>query len=257
MLSRCVGASVVLALGLIRREAMAQVNVERLRTEVGKASTLVSLEGAFTGRTGNVDNVVVGAVASAASRLWRHRFFGSASADYARFNHETKVSKSFIHLRYNYDVSQSVAAEAYVQQQQDKFQRLLLRELAGLGPRYVLADEDELRLAVGTAYMLEYERINVPQGAPDARATLNHRWSSYLSSVWKLDERVRLLATVYVQPRLDDFGDVRVLIEAAATSDLNKRLGLKVSAMVRHDSQPPTSVLRTDVEVKNSLVVKF
>lgn len=255
---RCAALAATWALVvLFARTSAAQVNVERLRGDLGKAPAVGSIEGTFTGRSGNVDSVETGGVATAAARVGRNRFFASTLADYGRVNHITTVSRSFIHVRYNYELLYWLAAEVFAQQQQDKFQRLLLRELIGTGPRFVVADEKELRVALGTAYMLEYERINVAEGAPDKRATIAHRSSSYASAVWQLDDRIRMLGTVYIQPRLDDWGDVRVLAEAAVTTDLAKRFALKFAATLRHDSEPPTEVKPTDIEVKNSFVFKF
>jgi hypothetical protein len=237
--------------------AHAQVNIERLRSDLKDAPATATLEGSFTGRTGNVESVVFGGAGTGAAKYERNRFFASTSLDYARFAHKTTVSKSFVHIRYNYELLEWLYAEAFVQQQQDKFQRLLLRELAGAGPRFVVVDEDDMTLALGTAAMLEYERIAVAAGAADEPETLVARSSSYVSATWKPDSRVRALGTIYLQPRFDDLSDVRVLFETSLVTDVTKRLGVKVIATVRYDSLPPTEVKTTDLEVKNALVLKF
>ncbi|MBX3189141.1 MAG: DUF481 domain-containing protein [Labilithrix sp.] len=252
------GALVFVALSFCRvPRAWAQINVERLRDDLRLSPALASLEGSFTGRTGNVESLVVGAGAMGAARWRRNSFFASTQADYARFGSETRVSKSFIHLRYDYDLLPWLAAEAFVQQQQDKFQRLNLRELIGTGPRFLIADERDVRVAYGMAYMLEYERIAVPAGAPDDPVVVAHRWSNYLTATWQMDSRVRLVGTTYLQPRFDAFGDFRVLFESALTTEIAKRLAVKVLVTVRYDSRPPTDVKPTDAEIKNSIVVTF
>jgi len=239
------------------RTAHAQVNIEALRSDFRDKGALASIEGSFTGRTGNVRNIVAGAGAIGAARYKRNGFFGSTVADYASFDGNTAVSKSFIHLRYDYEVLYWFFPEVYVQQQQDKFQRLLLRELVGTGPRFVLSDDEEFRFAVGTSYMFEYERITVPTGAPDPSRTVVHRWSNYATATWKIDETIRLVGTLYVQPRFDLWDDVRVLFESAVVTGLGKRLALKLLVTMRYDSAPPTTVKNTDLEVKNSFVLKF
>ncbi len=256
-MGRSVSSLVVSLTLLAASEARAQVNVERLRVDLRKTPATATLEGSFTGRTGNVESVVVGASAFGGAQLGRHRFFASAQADYARFGARTNVSKSFIHVRHNFALTPVLLTEVFGQQQQDKFQRLLLRELVGLGPRVLLADEERVRVALGTAYMFEYERIDAPAGAPDERITFAHRWSSYVSTTWSPDGRVRALATVYVQPRFAAFEDVRLLFEAALTTEIVDRLGVKVLATMRHDSLPPTSVKRTDLEIKNAITLRF
>jgi len=242
---------------LFSRAASAQINVERLRSDLKTAPAAATLEGNFTGRTGNVDAVVFGGAGTGAARYLKNRFYASTSLDYARFDHKTTVSKSFVHLRYNYELLDWLFAEAFVQQQQDKFQRLLLRELAGIGPRFVLAEEKDFSLAVGTAAMIEYERIAVAQGASDDPQTLVARASTYASALLKPDSRVTALGTIYVQPRFDDVSDARVLFEGSLLTDITKRLGVKLIGTLRYDSLPPTDVKTTDLEIKNALVVKF
>jgi putative salt-induced outer membrane protein YdiY len=237
--------------------AEGQVNVEQLRSDRRSAPARAQIEGSFTGRTGNVESIVVGGGAIGAARTGRHGFFGSTQADYARFGTTITVSKSFVHLRYDYDILGWLMAEAYVQQQQDKFQRLQLRELVGLGPRFVLADEEEVRLACGTSYMLEYEKISVQTGAPDPPETVVHRLSNYVTTTWRADPRVRFVATLYLQPRFDFVEDVRSLLETSLVTDVNKRLAVKILATFRYDSKPPTGVKTTDAEVKSSFVLKF
>lgn len=239
------------------RFARAQVNVEQLRVDLTKVPAKAQIEGSFAGRAGNVESVVVGAAAVGAARSGRHGFFGSTQVDYARFDHTTRLSKSFIHLRYDYQLLDWLHPEGFIQQQQDKFQRLQLRELVGLGFRFLLADENDVRVAYGTASMFEYERISVPAGALDMPESIALRWSNYVTMTWLVGDRVRLLETLYVQPRLSAMDDVRMLFETALATKLGERLEVKVVATVRYDSAPPTLVKTTDAEVKNALVLKF
>lgn len=250
-----------LVLVTVSAPALGQVNVETLRGDLRKTPATAQVEGTFTGRVGNTQGIVAGGSANGAAK-WgdrgHQRFYASTSADYTRFDAETRVSKSFVHLRYNYVLVEDwLLGEIFLQQQHDKFQRLLVRELAGVGPRFVFADDESLRFAFGTSWMFEYERIAVAAGAPDEPFVFANRWNNYLSAMVKPDDRVRAIGTVYVQPRFDHFSDLRMLFEAAVTTDVTKVFGLKVIGTVRYDSQPPTEVKRTDIEVKNAFVIKF
>lgn len=258
------GKSVALALSCAAfalacevRSARAQVNVEALRRDLRDRNATASIGATFTGRTGNVQSVEAGGSALGAARVDRSTFLASVQADYGRFAGATTVSKSFLHLRYNYELLQWLIAEAFVQQQQDKFQRLLLRELAGAGPRFVLTDEEDLRVALGVAGMFEYERIAVAEGASDDPIERAVRLSSYVSGVWQPDSRVRMIATAYVQPRVDAWDDYRVLFEGSLQNQITKRVSVKIIATVRHDSEPPTAVKPTDVEIKNAFALSF
>lgn len=257
MLPRSVRFATSLTILTTTANGAAQVNAEALRGDFKNAPVTATLDGSFTGSTGNVQGVVAGVAATAASRWDRHRGFASASADYAQFGEKTTISKSFVHIRYNYELLYWLAAEAFAQQQQNEFQRLLLRELVGTGPRFVLVDEEEIRLACGTAYMLEFERIDVQTGAPDPPETVVNRSSSYLAVTYRFDDRVKALSTFYVQPRFDRPSDFRMLSETALVTTLKGRFGVKLSVTLRHDSEPPTGVKQTDGEVKNAFSFTF
>jgi putative salt-induced outer membrane protein YdiY len=73
----------------------------------------------------------------------------------------------------------------------------------------------------------------------------------------RLDDGLRFTSTTYVQPRFDAPEDYRLLDESAFEANLGKRLTAKVSIVVRYDSEPPTGVHPTDVDVRNSLGATF
>ena len=56
--------------------------------------------------------------------------------DYTRYNDITSVDKSFAHGRYDYELTDVLWGELFAQAQSDAFQRLTLRTLFGLGPRW-------------------------------------------------------------------------------------------------------------------------
>lgn len=252
----CLAALWMIAVA-VPRVALGQVNIESLRKDLKDAPATANVSASFTGRSGNTESVETGASAFGAARVDPHTFLASAQADYGKFNGATTVSKTFIHFRYNYRFLPWLIGEAFAQQQQDKFQRLLLRELVGTGPRFLLLDEPELRVAHGIAYMFEYERISVPPGASDDPIEIAHRLSTYLSVLWQPDSRVRTVATAYFQPRIDDPSDFRVLLEATVETQITKRVSIKVVGTLRSDSEPPTSVKPLDLEIKNAFALKF
>ncbi len=58
-----------------------------------------------------------------------------------------------------------------------------------------------------------------------------------------------------MQPALTDFGDVRLLSETLLTFKVSKAFAAGISGTVRYDSEPPTAVLPTDTEIKNTLTL--
>jgi hypothetical protein len=249
---------VALALGLAAGPASAQVNVESLRNEVKDKPRFLTFEGSVTGRLGNVQGVIAGAsIFGGIHFLDRHLIFLKAQGDYAAFSGETSVSKSFAHARYTLSILPWLAGEVFAQIQQDKFQRLQLRQVDGIGPRFALVQRDAFELYYGSSYMFEYEVLSAEPGGPDLSGHLAHRWNNYLSFIYRLSPNVRFASVLYAQPRFGDFGDLRVLSDSSFIVELVNPLKLKLGVTLRHDTRPPNDVLSTDFESKNSLAVTF
>jgi hypothetical protein len=253
----CLAGLVGLAVAFFPEAAHAQVNIERLRGDLKRKPVFLTLEGNLTGRTGNVESIVLGASLFAGGTYGKHLFFLKGQADYGRFENTTTVAKTFIHARYNYELSDRIAGELFAQAQRDDFRDLRLRNVYGAGPRFRLIHEDWLGVYIGTAYMLEYELLDVKEGAPDQAITWNHRWSNYASVSVALDSRTKFSSTLYVQPRFDEFSDVRVLNESTFSFQFGKRVSATISAQVRFDSEPPTGIKSTDLEIKNGIALSF
>jgi hypothetical protein len=243
------------------RAAQAQVNTENLRKRIKVVGYSFILEGSLTGDTGNSEGISVGGGLGGGWAHEPHLLFAYARFDYTKYNGATSVDKTFAHLRYNYEFAHWLWGEAFAQAQSDAFQKLDLRNLFGIGPRFrVLHDviPKDFDVFLGTAYMFERDAITATVGAtgPQNQAIQTwHRWSNYLTIQWEIDERAILATTAYIQPALNDFGDVRVLSETLLTFKVSKSFSAGISGSVHYDSEPPTGVLPTDTEVKNTLTL--
>lgn len=263
-ISRFAAAVLTALIGLtIASAGSAQVNTESLRKRIKVVGYSFIAEGSLTADTGNTEGITVGGGLGGGWARDPHLLFAYARLDYAKYNDVESVNKTFAHLRYNYEFEKWLWGEAFVQAQSDAFQRLDLRNLFGLGPRFrvlhgALAKEFDVYL--GTAYMLERDAITAEVGATGPQnqsIQVWHRWSNYVSIQWTVDERVTLGTTMYVQPALTDFGDVRLLNETLCTFKITKVFSAGLSGVIRYDSEPPTGVLPTDMEVKNSLLLTY
>lgn len=105
--------------------------------------------------------------------------------------------------------------------------------------------------------MYEFEDLDANE-VKNHPATVNVvRWSNYLNVRLTLTESTNFINTVYVQPRVDAFGDVRVLDEAVLAVALTKHLTFTAGVNLRHDSRPPGDVKKTDLSMRNGLTVSF
>ncbi|APR77163.1 Putative outer membrane protein [Minicystis rosea] len=242
------------------RSAQAQVNIEALRSDIQGRKSYVAAQASYNGHAGNVSGSVVSAAAFAALEFGRNLTFVKLQGDYAQFNGEPTIAKAFAHLRYNYRILPFLFAEAFAQVEADKFQRLALRQLDGLGLRFAIVRHDLVQVYYGTAWMFDYSRLNDDEGQLSTfrgPSWIAQRWSNYAAVSVRVGARGRFADTLYVQPRFNDFSDLRLLNDASFALDIDKRFSAKISSQVRYNSTPPSRVKSTDVDTLTSLVVTF
>ncbi len=248
------------------REAHAQVNAEALRPAPLRAGWQGAIDASFALSRGNIEVVDVGGAArllyqslfpqseaekAAKALSWvHHRAVLTASGRFATRAGDPFVSQGFVHARWNGMWHPRVGTDLFAQYQFNEFLRLQARFVGGAGGRFELVHSEPLMLWAGAAYMLEYERIDVEEGAPDSPEVLAHRLTSYLTArVVAFGGRLLVQNTTYVQPRFDVPSDVRVLEELEVQAKVTDAFSLGVAASLLHDSQPPTGVRDTDLRL--------
>jgi hypothetical protein len=259
LLRRWAGPLFLLLALLAPREAAAQiVNVQALFDEA--TSPLGASGGAelsLDWRTGSTDLLVVRGLMLGQWRTEKHTLLGVARGEYGYAQDDLIVSKVLEHVRYRYRFVDWLQGETFVQHELDAFRRLRLRALVGAGPRFTLWSTEEGSLVLGVAAMLEYEQLRHDE-LPDAGArTVDPRLSSYALGRVRLLENLSLVETLYVQPRLTRFSDVRVLNDTSLVVDVNKRLTFSTGLVLTYDAAPPATVSRFDTQLRSGLGVKF
>lgn len=246
----------IVCLSLLPCTVWGQVNTERMRAlEVeGFRSTLgadVAVE------SGHTELFEIGARVRFDFRREPHYTFATGALRYGTQDGDPFRDRVFGHLRYNYQVLSWLVAEAFTQLQRDRFARLQLRVLAGGGLRIRYFNRDAVKLFQGTTPMYEYENLDqAPVGRHPATVS-TARWSNYLNLRLRLTEETRFNATVYVQPRFDQWADVRVLNQAALTVRLTEAVHLTTEFGLNYDSRPPGEVDPLDLTLQNGIEVSF
>ena len=184
--------------------------------------------------------------------------FLTSNYAFTRLNDNRYVNNALSHLRFIRRHSPRVSYEVFGQHQFNEFIRLEQRLLFGGGGRFRLMQGSRAEVFAGAGYMLERETLDLPAALPDARRSEDHRSTNYLTVRYNSeDERLRLVHTLYAQPRFDRLQDYRLLSETSFEIQLLRRLALAISLNVTHDSEPPTGVKETDVVLSNSLRCSF
>jgi hypothetical protein len=254
-------ASVILAfvaLGLTAvSTARAQVNIEKLRAEppVGEFASDVTL--LFSTRSGNVDITQFTA-------NWRTDYTGERSTSflilrgmYGWLDGDPFSNEGLAHLRHVRRAARWIHPEVYAQIDYDQARKLDFRSLGGLGVRFNLVDNESVVFSWGTAYMLEYEEFDLEPEDLHSEEETSHRWSNYLSLKVPLSESSAIVWTAYIQPRFDDFSDLKTLSEGGVETGLTKVLTLTVAARLRYDSAPPDGVYQRDTLFLTGIGLKF
>lgn len=251
----------VIVLAITMGTAMANpVNSEKLLNDPQEGGFSGSVDANFSLSAGNVERLSLGVgggmqywtlhpegvgygtrpAPEGAPPFFRNRWVLIANGQFVRFSLHEVVNSGFAHTRYTRMWLPRLGLDVFAQAQYNELTRLTRRLLAGVGLRVDPVNRRRLQIWAGTGYMTEFERNNVIPEDPHPAQVVNHRWTSYgvlQARLW--DAAVVARSTTYAQPRIDDFGDIRVLesvqIEARAVPVL--ALGIEFEA--QYDSRPP------------------
>ena len=166
-------------------------------------------------------------------------------------------NNALIHLRYIHEFKTWVKPELFAQVNYNNTNLLQFRSLFGIGARAVIISDTSSSLNFGTAYMYEYEDLDLPANAIHTYETFHHRWSNYISYSRKVSKSSRISLVVYAQPRLDKFNDIRILSENHIGVHLSDKLILSLNASIRYDSRPPDGIKDIDTNTKVGLTINL
>lgn len=246
--------------------ASAQVNAEVLRANPFRAGWSGGVDASLALARGNVELLDVGGAgrlqfqtlhppsATDGAPFVRQRVFVTTSGRFAESAGVDFVSQAFTHGRWIAMWHRRVGTDLFAQFQYNEFFRLNGRAVVGGGVRVEAVHSPRFMLWGGSGYMFEYDRIRVRPGATDAPESWEHRWTSYASARFAtFDGRLLLQNTVYVQPRFDALGDVRVLEEFEVLSKVTEVFGLGLTTSLLYDSAPPTGVRTVDLRLATTI----
>ena len=251
---------VVLGVVLAARRADAQiVNVQgQLAKAPEKDGVVGQAEAKLDWRTGNNSLFQIGGTGAL---IWhRGKFLGLlvARGEYGESRNITISRKAFEHARARYTIDCRWKWEAFVQHEFDQFRRLSVRAIAGTGPALQIVQEKTVGVLAGAAYLFEYEQLDERMGTIDAGdRTVFHRASFYVTGVEKIGTHLAIVQTFYVQPRLGEPSDFRMLGEISLAIKLSKHLALTDGFTVAYDRTPPDGVQRVDTQLTIGLIAQF
>lgn len=252
----------VLVLGVLLTSAPASAIVNVLPTGTVKDGFAGKFSTSVTWRTGNTNLLQWAGSGNASYHQGNHGLLFKAQVTYGSKSDEVYIARTFEHIRYRYTLTDWLTTETLLQHQYDMFKALKFRALLGWGLAGNWQPSDNFSAVFGSTYLLEREI----EGS-DAPITLSsfsefdHRWSNYLQVGWNITETIGLNSTTFIQPKFDDFSDLRIYSENGLTVKANDVFSVKVSFSATYDSDPysdtDTVVESLDTNLKTSLVFSF
>jgi len=242
---------------LYAHAACAQVNIEKFRdsTQVAGYSGIIELD--ISHRTGNVELTTM----EVESRLDHVRdtmqSFVIVRNDYGWQGGKQFSNEGLIHVRHVFRTKSALQPEIFVQSDYNKNRLLNYRALAGLGVRRVLYSSTNMVFKAGTALMPEHEEYDVDGTNSQNKEVTVLRWSNYITTNIPIGEHTRWTSTTYIQPDLEDFGDIRVLADTELSIKLFTQWSLVIAFNLRYDSEPPDGIESLDTELEPGLVFEF
>lgn len=233
------------------------VNVQALFDENRGPGRSAAVDLGADWRTGSINLFSLRGALLGQWRTDNHTWMGVIRGEYAFAAEEVIVSKVMEHVRYRYRFTERLSGETFLQHEFDEFRRIQFRALLGVGPRLKVLTDKKATLVVGIAMMLEHERIR-RDAEPDAGDfRTDPRLSSYILGRLEFMENVALVQTLYAQPRVTNFADIRLLNDTIFEVKPNERLTVGIGFNLTFDNSPPMAVPKLDTQLRTSVGIRL
>lgn len=233
--------------------AFAQVNIEKYNNLNSTNGLNGNLSFYISSKTGNTDIQEFEIDGRINLKGDNYYSFLIGQGEYGWNKGKEYSNNALLHFRYIREIDDIFNPEFFSQINYNKSRLLLFRSLAGIGLRTTIISDSNNNFTYGTAYMYEYEHLDVV----NINKTYHHRWSNYISYSASLSKSSRLSIVIYAQPRFDDFSDIRMLSENHLGVGLTDKLSLSINFSMMYYSKPPLEVKELDTNTKVGLTIKL
>ncbi len=235
-----------------------QINIEQLRMD-DDTSGLWSghIESELTFKKGNNDFILLESTV-AVEADWRNSSALLVLKGDIGESNGNRISNEFVsHLRYVDRFSPIVYGEVYLQYNYNLSRKILNREIAGGGARFVLLDDPAWKVRLGIGAMYEREEFDVPLGTDEWREIGQIRGSNYVSLNVAAAPNISITTATYYQPSLKDIQDFRILSETKASFRFSGSLSFTIKFNLFYDNIPLTGLKNYDIDSKYGLTWDF
>ena len=191
-------------------------------------------------QSGNTDRASASVAAGAERRTDRDRLGFGFLYNYGEENDQLTVRNTYVSAKYDYFFTKRLYGYLGMELLNDQFQDIQLRTIVGPGMGYQIWDDPVKSLAfeAGVSYFSDNMRVGEDTDYFAARLGLNFRYNLFKSIVFT----ERLL----YYPSLETFSNYTLRNEAALTTPLGTKWGLKLANIFQYDNDPSQGLGKTD-----------
>lgn len=159
-------------LPLLAGSIFSQINIEQLRMDDDTTGLWSGhIESELTYKKGNSDVLLLESTVALEADWKNTSLLQVLKGDIGESN-GSRISNEFVaHLRYVNRFSADVYAEAFLQYNYNLSRKILNREIAGGGVRFLLVEEPAWKIRLGAGAMFEREEFDVARSGTQSRET--------------------------------------------------------------------------------------
>jgi len=247
----------ILSFFLFINDILPQINAERFRIATDSLGFSARVDLDLTLLTGNTDFVFLGTNARLNYNRGTDYTFLVLNGGYGINDGESFFSQAILHLRNVDALSDFASLEEFIQYNNNKEILLLDRALIGGGLRLKLMESDELVMRLGPSIFFEHEVYDLDSLATHKRVINSIRLNLYYTSLFKIHESLSFLGIIYLQPKINQIEDFRILFDSALNIKLASSFDLMIKLEMRYDNLPADDVEKFDLITKLGIAMNF
>ena len=200
---------------------------------------------------GNTDTLGFSVEGEATRKAHMNRITAKARFALTEAGNESVAKNMLASLKYDRYVARRVFIHVSEELFNDKFRDLSLRSVTSVGVGYVVVSRPgrQLEGEIGVSYLAE----DFIQDVDDERVALRLA----VSVKWPLTRTLNFSNHFVLHPAVGDDAQFQLVNQGALAATLTARWGLKLSFVVHHDSNPPTTTSKSDIQWLLGLLYTF
>jgi len=238
-----------------------QINTEKFRQDNGEDAFQFKWGFALALHKGNTDLFRVDTDLNVSYSRGKNYIFLVGNITYGEKQKDSYVNKGFVHLRGIRRFSKRLMLELFAQEEFNKFILLKRRSLIGAGLRTLVYkyEKGDAGLAVnaGIGFMWETEKFNQTGETARKDDTSLFKSTNYISIDYVINKLLKAGNLTYMQFNTGRLKSTKIYSDLFFEVKLAKALSYIAAVNYRFDNNPPVTIKKYDIQVKNGITLQL